>query len=94
MISLTPTYSRPRQRIAKAAMSLSAKSLLLPKKRVLVSPFRRNLRKEAYEAGAMANRRARSALGLTVQPQSRRHLEYSLEKKRLRRCSRNLYRQQ
>jgi hypothetical protein len=67
MLSLTPKYPRQHQQgITKVARSLSAKSLLLPKRRVLVSPFRKNTRKEIF-SGALPNKRARSAFGQTAE---------------------------
>lgn len=94
VFSLTPTYPRYQRGFGKPALFHSAKSLLLPKKRVLVSPFRKNARK-GVATGRVSNKRARSAFGETQKPQSRRCvLEFSLQKKRQRRLSNTLYRQQ
>ena len=66
VLNLTPKYSgEPQKGINRATRSLSAKSLFLPKKRVLVSPFKKNARKEAF-TGALLYKRALSALGQTA----------------------------
>ena len=66
MLNLTPKYSREHKKgVSRATRSLSAKSLFLPKKRVLVSPFRKNARKEAF-SGALLYKRALSAFAQTA----------------------------
>jgi hypothetical protein len=63
VMHLTPKYTRQNQElIARAARSVSAKSLLLPKRRVIVSPFHKNARGCTLTA-ALARKRARSAFG-------------------------------